>query len=83
MMLEFFLLLQAGLASLFSALMLYDTDYHSLGLHVTPVCLVSKSLTIFAQSLLSFVMLVVVSIVIVSTVLFSLDIVALKIKAGH
>ena len=30
----------AGLASLFSALKLYDSDYHSLGVQFTPVCLV-------------------------------------------
>ena len=35
-------LLQAGLATLFSAIKLYDTDFHSLGLHFTPLCKVNK-----------------------------------------
>ena len=29
---------QAGLSTLFSALKLYDTDFHSLGLHFSPFC---------------------------------------------
>ncbi len=32
---------QAGLGTLFSSLVLFDTDYHSLALHFEPVCLVS------------------------------------------
>ena len=33
--------LQTGLASLFNAIKLYDTSYHSLGVHFRPVCQVS------------------------------------------
>ena len=33
-------MLQAGLGKLFLAGRLYDSDYHSLGLHVTPHCTV-------------------------------------------
>ena len=33
--------LQAGLGELFVASRLYDVDYHSLGLHLIPHCLVS------------------------------------------
>ena len=37
-----FLNIQAGLGSLFAALVLFDADYHSLGLHFQPVCMVRR-----------------------------------------
>ena len=37
---------QAGLGSLFSALVLFNADYHSLGVHFKPVCLVSLPIAV-------------------------------------